>query len=89
MGKQPATDGNQKFDSDESWRADAACKGINPNFFYPQDRTSTEAAKTFCRGCAVREACLAYALAHHEGLGVWGGTTERERVRIRKDAKPR
>jgi WhiB family redox-sensing transcriptional regulator len=30
----------------------------------------------------VRHACLEHALANRERVGVWGGTTERERRRI-------
>jgi len=45
--------------------------------------TDVIAAKTICRRCDVRETCLAYALKHHES-GIWGGTTDRDRQRMRK-----
>ena len=36
------------------------------------------------RGCVVREDCLEYALANGEKFGIWGGLSERERRRIRR-----
>ena len=37
-----------------------------------------------CRGCVVREDCLEYALQNGEKFGIWGGMSERERRRIRR-----
>ena len=37
-----------------------------------------------CRGCIVRSQCLEYALVHSEKFGIWGGMSERERRRIRR-----
>jgi len=65
-----------------TWRKRAACRGIDPDVFYPALDEDADEAKTICRVCPVREACLEYALAHREREGVWGGATERERRRI-------
>jgi WhiB family redox-sensing transcriptional regulator len=66
-----------------SWRKRAACRGIDPEVFYPvADETEAEEAKAICDVCPVRQACLEHALAHREREGVWGGATERERRRI-------
>jgi WhiB family redox-sensing transcriptional regulator len=35
-----------------------------------------------CRGCAVVDLCLRYALASHERDGVWGATTPEERAAL-------
>jgi WhiB family transcriptional regulator, redox-sensing transcriptional regulator len=49
------------------------------------DRRSGAGARAICAGCDVREECLEFALgdtdAYHHGI--WGGTTHRERQRIR------
>ncbi len=37
-----------------------------------------------CGGCEVRMECLEYALRHGEKFGIWGGMSERERRRIRR-----
>jgi WhiB family redox-sensing transcriptional regulator len=65
-----------------SWRKWAACRGIDPEVFYPDSDEEAEEAKVVCAMCPVREACLEHALAHREREGVWGGATERERRRI-------
>ena len=65
-----------------SWRQHAACRGIDPNIFYPVSDDDAEEAKSICAACPVRQACLEYALANRERDGVWGGATERERRRL-------
>jgi len=37
-------------------------------------------------GCEVRSECLDYALANDERFGIWGGLSERERRKLRRDA---
>lgn len=69
-------------DMNLSWRQRAACRGVDPDVFYPASDEEAEEAKSICRMCPVREACLEYALANRERDGVWGGATERERRRM-------
>ena len=40
-------------------------------------------AKTVCISCDARLACLKYALDNNE-IGIWGGTTEGERKKIKR-----
>ena len=65
-----------------SWRLRAACRGVDPDVFYPVSDEEAEEAKDICEECSVRQACLEYALANRERDGVGGGATERERRRI-------
>jgi len=68
------------------WREHANCKGINPNLFHPEQGGSgrdVDAAKAVCSVCTVRQECLDYALDNYEMFGIWGGTSERQRRRIR------
>lgn len=65
-----------------SWRDRGACRGIDPDIFYPVTDEEAEEAKSICTQCSVRVACLEYALGKREREGVWGGATERERRRI-------
>jgi WhiB family redox-sensing transcriptional regulator len=67
---------------DLSWRHHAACRGLDPEIFYPVSEEETEVAKTVCLGCPVRQSCLEHALGSRERDGVWGGCTEKERRRI-------
>ena len=43
-----------------------------------------EAAKRVCRSCDAMEPCLDFALATNQESGVWGGTSEEERRKLRK-----
>ncbi|HEX3426856.1 MAG TPA: WhiB family transcriptional regulator [Acidimicrobiales bacterium] len=65
-----------------AWRQRAACRGVDPDIFYPVSDEEAEEAKAICAGCSVSETCLEYALANRERDGVWGGATERERRRM-------
>lgn len=65
-----------------SWRQKAACRGVDPEIFYPVSDEEAEASKAICAGCPVRQPCLEFALVSREKDGVWGGATERERRRI-------
>jgi WhiB family redox-sensing transcriptional regulator len=65
-----------------SWRQRAACRGLDPEIFFPDSDEEAGEAKAVCARCPVREACLEHALAHREREGIWGGATERERRRI-------
>lgn len=65
-----------------TWRNRAACRGIDPDIFFPVTEEDAVEAKAICDSCPVREACLEFALAAREKEGVWGGATERERRRI-------
>ena len=66
-----------------AWRRQAACKGLDPGVFHPDDHDpeAVEAAVTVCAACPVREVCLEHAIARREPDGVWGGRTARERRR--------
>ena len=70
-----------------TWRKHAACRGIDPDVFYPASDEEAGAAKAVCDQCVVREACLEHALANREREGVWGGATERERRRIHRQRR--
>ena len=69
---------------DQSWQASANCLGVDPDLFFPERGASTREAKEVCRGCIVRDECLEYALLNGEKFGIWGGMSERERRRIRR-----
>jgi WhiB family transcriptional regulator, redox-sensing transcriptional regulator len=65
-----------------TWRQHAACRGLDPEIFYPVSDEDAEEAKFVCDQCPVRQLCLEHALSNRERDGVWGGMTERERRRI-------
>ena len=67
-----------------SWQVQANCLGVDPDLFFPERGASTREAKAVCRACVVRENCLEYALVNGEKFGIWGGLSERERRRLRR-----
>jgi WhiB family redox-sensing transcriptional regulator len=69
---------------ESGWWDYANCLGVDPDLFFPERGASTKEAKEVCRGCIVREDCLEYALSHGEKFGIWGGMSERERRRLRR-----
>lgn len=66
------------------WKQSANCTGVDPDLFFPERGGSTTEAKTVCQGCTVRHHCLEYALTNSIKWGIWGGLSERERRRIRR-----
>ena len=73
-------------ESELGWQADALCAQTDPEAFFPEKGGSTRDAKKVCAACTVRSQCLEYALANDERFGIWGGLSERERRRLRKQA---
>lgn len=80
------------WDQDVGWQYDAACLGVTARFgedlfFRPENGEGkpvrVRRAKMLCASCKVRQECLRFAL-DNGCTGVWGGTTERERKRMRR-----
>ena len=65
-----------------AWHQQGACRGLDPEIFYPATHEEAEQAKAVCSLCGVQQACLEHALGRREKDGIWGGATEKERRRI-------
>lgn len=74
-------------DGDGGWQDRAICAQTDPEAFYPEKGGSTREAKQVCRSCDVRAECLQYALDNDERFGVWGGMSERERRRLKRQSR--
>jgi len=70
---------------DLSWQDYSNCRGGDANLFFPERGASTRKAKSICTSCEVRTECLEFAISQGEKFGIWGGLSERERRRIRKE----
>lgn len=66
----------------QPWRDDAACKGDDLSLFF--NGFSNSAARRRCATCPVQRECLRYALSDPDLTGVWAGTTEKERDKMRR-----
>lgn len=69
------------------WMQHAACRGEDPNLFFPRRGGDWDTPLAICRTCTVTDQCLQWALDHGEKAGIYGGTTERQRRRIRRDRR--
>lgn len=73
----------------DDWRDNAACRDTDPDLFFPIGTTGLavdqiDSAKAVCMACDAQNACLGFALATNQESGIWGGTSEEERRRLRK-----
>lgn len=68
-----------------AWLERAACRGIDPNLFHPGPGEDTKPAKAVCAHCSVTAECLDYAMTHGLTVGVWGGTSQNERRKMRRE----
>ena len=67
------------------WQTNARCTEVDPEIFFPERGGSSKNARAVCEKCAVKVDCLEYALNNKEQFGIWGGTSERERRKIRRE----
>src|SRR5918999_3405857 len=74
------------FGEELGWQERALCAQTDPEAFFPEKGGSTREAKKVCRACEVRAECLEYALQHDERFGIWGGLSERERRKLKRQA---
>lgn len=75
--------------SPDSWRATSSCRDTDPDLFFPVGTTGPAleqiaAAKRVCDTCDAKEPCLEFALTTNQDSGVWGGTSEEERRKLRR-----
>ncbi|MFD4528224.1 WhiB family transcriptional regulator [Streptomyces sp. NPDC058470] len=78
------TDTDPDTSSDMGWQDQALCAQTGAEFFFPEPGSSVREAKRICGMCAMRSACLDYALNNDERFGVWGGLSEKERLSLRR-----
>ena len=64
-------------DGDVSWQHKALCAQTDPEAFFPE------------KGGSTRDECLKWAIDHDERFGIWGGMSERERRRYKREHRER
>jgi WhiB family redox-sensing transcriptional regulator len=81
-----------------AWQDSALCKQVGPDLFHtekPGEAASVNMAKSVCNGsqknatepCPVKDACLAWAFEVGDGWAVLGGTSPRQRQRMRTEER--
>jgi len=74
---------------DFAWRDQASCRFLKPDLFFPTGSSGVameeiRAAKMVCQDCRVQGDCLLFAFETNQESGIWGGTAEDERRRLRR-----
>jgi WhiB family redox-sensing transcriptional regulator len=72
----------------DEWMEHARCRG-RTSLFFPLDENGASArqARIICQKCPVRDACLESALSDPTLVGIWAGTSTRERRRMRRQRR--
>ena len=74
-----------KYESQLAWMNEGNCfKNPVLDLHYPEKGNTATNGKAQCFGCPVKQLCGEYAIMTGELYGVWGGMSERERRKIRK-----
>lgn len=71
----------------QDWMDDASCKGLPPEMFMIERGETSDEAKAVCASCIVWKECETFAVVNRIEEGVWGGTIDQERRKIRKRNK--
>lgn len=69
------------------WQQQAACKGMPADLFFPESGQMDQLRRALavCKMCPVKQHCLNANL--YEKIGIWGGTTARQRRIILRQRK--
>jgi len=75
------------YDDSSQWWERAACRGADPELFFPVGEAGPSGlqigqAKQICHACPVTGTCLAWALRNSVTDGIWGGSTQGERLAL-------
>ncbi len=72
------------------WQHLGRCRETDPDMFYPEGSGGggplhSKDAKRICKACPVMMQCRQWALDTDEEYGIWGGLSEAERKKIRRE----
>lgn len=80
------TEAQERVRANPNWRVLGSCATKHyPDLWFESEATSHAAAKLVCQNCEIRKECLEYAMEEKINYGMWGGLTERERRRLKKE----
>ena len=71
----------------QGWKLLGACRDRDTDLWFPEQNSNyrdrrVKTALDICAACPVRAECMDFAIRTNQ-VGIWGGTTERERKRIK------
>lgn len=70
------------------WAEKGLCRNMDPEIFFIDADADADfpnpVALAACDRCPIQAACLNWAMETNERNGVWGGTTPRQREKLRR-----
>ena len=66
------------------WMDSALCRQVDLELFFPDGGGNSATARKVCNRCEVTTQCLDFALGFPSMIGIWGGTTEKQRRKLIK-----
>lgn len=60
---------------------------MDPDLWFPEGGTNARQAKAVCATCPLIEPCRRHGL-EHEHHGIWGGLSEKDRQKVRRQMRP-
>lgn len=77
-----------KSKDDFRWMDNGNCQTeTDRQIFFPIIGGRMDIGKEICRLCVVKDECLEYALVNNINEGIWGGTSGRERIVLKRQIK--
>lgn len=70
-------------EEDTPWRSRAACRNLDATLWYPPKGRTAKQGREICAACPVSARCLEHAIETFERQGLWGGSSDRQRRRLR------
>jgi len=67
------------------WMDKALCREVDYELFFPNAGGNSGKARKVCGRCDVKVQCLNYALTFPSMIGIWGGTTEKQRRLMKRE----
>ena len=74
-----------------NWMDQGLCKEVGSDYFFyedmergPEKERRIEQALAICSDCPVKKTCLKFALDTDQMYGIWGGTTQEQRAKMKK-----
>lgn len=68
---EPPTTLLEQFIRRPAWHSEAACRGRDPDLWFPVGREPADEARAACATCRVRAECA--EAGRSERFGIWGG----------------
>lgn len=71
----------------QPWMRLAACRSMDTEEFYPPRGGDLAGPRAVCAECPVQNECLNYAIENGDHFGIWGGLSDKQRRKVRRQQR--